>query len=88
MFSPDQALLKVPLLIQAFLLENVKKQKAVGQKQPESSSAGSSYPELVLTVLWPLVERPVIVEAADIVYAVETLDPLRHSLQLRHIRDV
>ena len=54
----------------------------------ESCTASSSYPELILTVLGPLVERPVIVEAGDIVYAVETLDPLRHTLQLRHIGDV
>ncbi len=58
------------------------------QRQTERGSAGSPYPELILAVLWPLVERPVIVEAADIVYAVEALDPLRHTLQLRHIRDV
>lgn len=51
-------------------------------------NAGSSYPELILTVLGPFVERPVIVEATDVVYAVETLDPLRHTLKLRHIRDV
>ena len=53
-----------------------------------SVTAGSPYPELVLAVFGPLVERPVIVEAADIVYAVEALDPLGHTLQLRHIRDV
>lgn len=58
------------------------------QKWTESGTAGSPYPELILAVLGPLVERPVIVEAADIVYAVEALDPLRHTLQLRHIRDV
>lgn len=49
---------------------------------------GSSYPELVLSVLGSLVEGPVIVEAVDIVNAVEALDPLRHTLQLRHIRNV
>lgn len=58
------------------------------QKWTERGAAGSSYPELILAVLGPLVERPVIVEAADIVYAVETLNPLWHTLQLRHIRDV
>lgn len=51
-------------------------------------TAGSPYPELILAVLGPLVERPVIVEAADVVYAVEALDPLGHTFQLRHIRDV
>lgn len=61
---------------------------AVRQRWTESGTTGSQYPELVLAVLWPLVERPVIVEAADIVYAVEALDPLGHTLQLRHIRDV
>lgn len=50
--------------------------------------AGSTYPELVLAVLGPLVERPVVVEAADVVYAVEALNPLRHALKLRHIGDV
>lgn len=58
------------------------------EKQAERGTAASPYPELVLTVLWSLVERPVIVETADIVYAVEALDPLWHTLQLRHIRDV
>lgn len=60
----------------------------VRQEWTESGTAGSPYPELILAVFGPLVERPVIVEAADVVYAVEALDPLRHSLQLRHIRDV
>lgn len=54
----------------------------------ESGTAASLYPEFILTVLGPLVKRPVIVETADIVYAVEALDPLRHALQLRHIGDV
>lgn len=58
------------------------------QTWTESGTAGSPYPELVLTVLGPLVERPVVVETADVVYAVEALDPLRHALQLRHIGDV
>lgn len=49
---------------------------------------GSTYPELVLAVLGPLVKRPVVVEAAHVVYAVEALDPLWHALKLRHVRDV
>lgn len=48
----------------------------------------STHPELVLAVLGPLVEGPVVVEAADVVYAVEALNPLRHALELRHIGDV
>lgn len=58
------------------------------QKRTARGTAGPPYPELILAVLGSLVERPVIVEAADIVYAVEALDPLRHTLQLRHVRDV
>lgn len=51
-------------------------------------AVSSTYPELVLAVLWPFVERPVVVEAAHVVYAVEALNSLRHALKLRHIRDV
>lgn len=60
----------------------------VRRKWTESGTAASPYPEFILAVLGPLVKRPVIVETADIVYAVEALDSLRHTLQLRHIRDV
>ena len=50
------------------------------QKRTERGTVDSPYPELVLAVLRPLVERPVIVEAADIVYTVEALNPLRYTL--------
>lgn len=53
-----------------------------------SDAGGSIYPELVVSVFGPLVERPVVVETADVVDAVEALYPLRHALQLGHIRDV
>ena len=47
-----------------------------------------AHPELVLPVFGALVERPVVVEAGDVVYSVEAFDPLRDALQLRHVRDV
>lgn len=53
-----------------------------------NTPGGLTYPELVLAVLGPLVERPVVVEAAHVVDAVEALDPLGHALKLRHVRDV
>lgn len=64
------------------------RQRAARQKWTVSDSTGSLYPELVVSVFGPLVERPVVVETADVVDAVEALDPLWHALQLGHIRDV
>lgn len=46
------------------------------------------YPELVLAVLGPLVEGPVVVESTDVVGAVEALDALGHAVQMGPLRQL